>query len=171
MTRLILAALICLPLAACKTETAEVVPVSMTAEAIGRYCGMNLTEHDGPKGQVILTPGLDPLWFSSARDTVAFTMLPEEPKDYAAVFVSDMGAAKSWTDPGADNWIDAKTAIYVVGSDARNGMGAVEAVPFASEEAARAFADGRGGELRRFDELRPEDIFGDPDDDGGHDGH
>lgn len=159
MKPLILALLLSLPLAGCKTETAEVAPASLSADAVGRYCGMNLTEHEGPKGQVILHAGMDPLWFSSARDTLAFTMLPDEPKDYAAIYVSDMGAAASWADPGADNWIDAKAAVYVTGSDAQGGMGGAELVPFASEEAARAFADLRGGELRRFADLRPEDVL------------
>ena len=108
MKRLALAALLALSLAGCREETvATAPPVTLTPEAVGRYCGMNLIEHEGPKGQVVLAEGHDPFWFSSARDTLAFTMMPDEPKDYAAVYVSDMGRAASWADPGADNWVEA----------------------------------------------------------------
>ncbi len=46
-------------------------PFAMTEEVMGRYCGMNILEHAGPKGQVILARYDEPIWFSSARDTIA----------------------------------------------------------------------------------------------------
>jgi copper chaperone NosL len=145
--------------AGCQKEEDTTVPspYALTADAMGRYCGMNVLEHPGPKGQIILQDVLEPIWFSSARDTVAFTMLPEEPKDVAAIYVSDMGAAPSWEEPGAENWIDAKTAFYVIGSKARGGMGADEAVPFSSEGAARDFAAKNGGRVTGFGGI-PEDY-------------
>ena len=48
---------------------------------------MNLLEHKGPKGQIILASQAEPIWFSSARDAFSFTMLEEEPKDILAVYV------------------------------------------------------------------------------------
>ncbi|SPU62318.1 outer-membrane lipoprotein nosL [Brucella melitensis] len=80
-------------------------PFALTENAMGRYCGMNVLEHPGPKGQIILRPTNEPIWFSSARDTLAFTMLPEEPKNIAAIYVSDMAKAPNWDEPGANNWI------------------------------------------------------------------
>lgn len=161
MKRLALAALLALSLAGCREETvASAPPVTMTADAIGRYCGMNLIEHDGPKGQVVLAEGHDPFWFSSARDTLAFTMMPDEPKDYAAVYVSDMGRAESWADPGADNWVEARQAFYVHGSGAQAGMGGSEIVPFSTREAADAFAAEQGGTVAAFAELTPEQVLG-----------
>ena len=68
---------------------------------------MNLLEHKGPKGQIILASQAEPIWFSSARDAFSFTMLAEEPKDILAVYVSDMAKAPSWDKPGANNWVDA----------------------------------------------------------------
>lgn len=78
---------------------------------MGRYCGMNVLEHPRPKGQIILEPANEAVWFSSARDTLAFTMLPEEPKGIAAIYVSDMAKAPSWEEPGAENWVDARKAF------------------------------------------------------------
>jgi copper chaperone NosL len=136
-------------------------PFTLDAEAIGRYCGMNVLEHDGPKGQIILTRIPEAIWFSSARDAVAFTKLPDEPKNIAAIYVSDMAAAKSWEQPGADNWIDAKKAFFVIGSRQRGGMGTAETVPFSTEEAALAFAAANGGKVMRFDDIPLDYVLGD----------
>ncbi|KGJ04364.1 copper chaperone NosL [Paracoccus halophilus] len=161
MKPLLIAALIALPLMGCKTEeTAALPPETMTAEAIGRYCGMNLMEHEGPKGQVVLSREMGAYWFSSARDTIAFSMMPDEVKDYGGLYVSDMARAESWAEPGADNWIDAKTAFYVTGSSAQGGMGGAELVPFSTREAAEAFAAEKGGIVQTFDELTPDEVLG-----------
>lgn len=146
-------------LGGCQRETeAPPAPFAMTEEAMGRYCGMNVLEHAGPKGQIILARIDEPIWFSSARDTIAFTMLPEEPKEIRAIYVSDMGKAPSWDNPGADNWIDARQAFFVIDSDAKGGMGATEAVPFSTEEAAAAFVKSHGGKTVRFDAI-PRDYI------------
>lgn len=146
------------------TAQGEVVPpapFALNDAAMGRYCGMNLLEHPGPKGQVILSHLPDePIWFSSVRDTVAFTLLPEEPKNIAAIYVSDMAAAPSWEEPGAENWIDAKLAHYVVGSSVMGGMGAPEAVPFSTAEAAAQFAQANGGEVVGFAQIPADYILG-----------
>jgi copper chaperone NosL len=150
-------------------EAEEVVPpkpFALTSEAMGRYCGMNVLEHSGPKGQIILDARVpEPIWFSSARDTLAFTMLPEEPKDYAAIYVSDMGKAPSWEKPGETNFIDAKKAFYVIESALRGGMGAEEAVPFSAREAADQFASRNGGRVVGFDEVPQDYILGSGTDD------
>ncbi len=132
-------------------------PFALTEEAMGRYCGMNVLEHDGPKGQIILTGALEPIWFSSARDAVAFTILPEEPKDIAAIYVSDMATAESWERPGAENWIDAKKAFFVIGSQRRGGMGTTETVPFSTKDTAQRFAAQHGGAVVRLADI-PDDY-------------
>ena len=153
------AALLALP--ACNEKKAADMPkpFALTAEAIGHYCGMNVLEHPGPKGQIILESRIDPVWFSSARDTIAFTRLPEEPKDVLAVYVSDMGKAKSWEDPGAENWVDARKAWYVVGSNARSGMGAEETVPFALRGDAERFAADKGGRVLAYADVPAEAVL------------
>jgi copper chaperone NosL len=159
-------------------EAARPEPFALTQEAMGRYCGMNVLEHPGPKSQIILSGALEPIWFSSARDAVAFTLLPEEPKNIGAIYVSDMAAAQSWEEPGARNWIEARGAFYVIGSARRGGMGVAETVPFSTEAAARAFAAAHGGEVVTFDRIPADYVLGDteapapaapgPQDDGRH---
>jgi copper chaperone NosL len=128
-----------LALAGCneqKTAEAPPPPQVMTAVAIGHYCGMNVLEHPGPKGQIILASRKEAVWFSSVRDAISFTILPEEPKDIRAIYVSDMARAPEWDKPGATNWIDARQASFVIGSRMKGGMGGEEAVPF-SDKAGR----------------------------------
>lgn len=144
-----------------KKESPPPAPFPLTSEAIGRYCGMNVLEHSGPKGQVILDARIpEPIWFSSVRDTLAFTMLPEEPKDIAAIYVSDMSKAPSWEKPGETNWIDARKAFYVIGSSQRGGMGAEEVVPFSREEAARQFSANKGGRVVAFSDVPQDYVLG-----------
>jgi copper chaperone NosL len=153
MWKLGLAAL--LVLTACsKEEAAAPAPQAMTADATGYYCGMLLTEHGGPKGQILLRGTDTPVWFSSVRDTINFLRLPEEPKDIGAIYVSDMAKAPSWEEPGAENWIAAADATYVIGSDRQGAMGGAEAVPFGAKEAASAFAAQHGGKVVSFEEAR-----------------
>jgi copper chaperone NosL len=156
-----------LSLGACQREAeAPPAPFTMTEEAIGRYCGMNVLEHTGPKGQIIPARYDEPIWFSSARDAIAYTMLPEEPKDFRAIYVSDMARAETWDEPGADNWVEARQAFFVLGSERKGGMGAAEAVPFSTEKTAKAFADQHGGEVVRFDAIPAEYILEQQADDG-----
>lgn len=134
-------------------------PHKMTAEAIGHYCGMNLLEHPGPKGQIFAASLIEPVWFSSARDTIAFTMLPDEPKDILAIYVSDMGKAPSWDEPGPDNWVEARKALFVVDSRAKGGMGGNEAVPFSERGAAEKFVAENGGRVVNFAEIPREYVL------------
>lgn len=130
-----------------KPQVVEVPPAqTLTREANGYYCLMTVVNHSGPKGQIILTDQPEALWFTSVRDTIAFTLSPEEPKNIAAIYVNDMSEA-SWDNPGADNWIDAKQAWYVTGSKHTGGMGAPEAIPFSTKQKADEFASQQGGEV------------------------
>lgn len=133
-----------------KQPVALPAPHRMTAQAIGHYCGMNVLEHPGPKAQIFAASLIEPVWFSSARDAIAFTMLPDEPKDIEAIYVSDMARAPSWDEPGADNWIEARKALFVIGSRIRGGMGGHEAVPFSDRSAAQKFAADNGGRIVGF---------------------
>lgn len=118
---------------------------------------MTVVYHDGPKGQIILSDG-KVNWFTSVRDTIAFTLLPEEPKNIAAIYVNDMSQA-NWDNPGEDNWIDARSAWYVIGSKLVGGMGAAEAVPFSTQDAAQVFAQKHGGEVVDFKAIPTDYIL------------
>jgi copper chaperone NosL len=143
-----------------KTAEAPPPPRELTASAIGHFCGMTVQEHAGPKAQILLRSRPEPVWFTSARDAFSFTMLPEEPKDVRAIYVSDMARAPSWEEPGNANWIDAKAAFFVIGSRARGGMGAEETVPFSDRAAAEKFAAENGGWVVAFADVPREYVLG-----------
>jgi copper chaperone NosL len=151
-----------LALAGCNDQkTAEAPPPQeITDSAIGHYCGMNVLEHSGPKGQIILASRKDSVWFSSARDAISFTLLPEEPRDIRAIYVSDMARAPSWDKPGANNWVDARQASFVIGSRRQGGMGGDEAVPFSDRSAAEKFAAENGGRIVAFAEVPKDYVLG-----------
>lgn len=150
-------------LAACGPEqTAVPPPAEVAGEVTGYFCGMLLTEHGGPKGQIHLKSREEPVWFSSVRDTVAFTLLEEEPKDIVAIYVNDMGKATNWAQPEPDTWIDARAAWFVIDSRRLGGMGLPEAVPFGTETAAGAFAAENGGRVVRLAEISEDYVLGMP---------
>ncbi|MGX1501255.1 copper chaperone NosL [Labrenzia sp. MBR-25] len=149
-------------LAACQEEVqiAKPAAVTLTPEAAGHYCQMTVLDHDGPKAQIHLKSYDNPIWFTQVRDAVAFTLSPEEPKDIAAIYVNDMEKAESWAQPGSDNWIEADKAWFVTGSLQAGGMGAPEAIPFGSEDGARAFAAEHGGNVLRFKDIPADYVLG-----------
>lgn len=172
--RLILAPLLlalALPLAACKEEVVQdISPVEFTDQTIGHYCQMNLTEHPGPKAQVHLEGIPDPLFFSQVRDAIAFTRAPEQVAPILAVQVNDMARpGATWEVPGVGNWIEAEGAWFVLGSRREGGMGAPEAVPFSTREAAEAFRTAEGGTLMRLSDI-PDDMVLAPVEDMGQPG-
>jgi len=153
-----LALLVVVFMIACEKTPPVEMPAAhkLTRDANGYYCLMTVVYHNGPKGQIILTDN-KVLWFTSVRDTIAFTMSPEEPKNIAAIYVNDMTNAE-WDNPGDENWINAKTAWYVLGSDRVGGMDAPEAVPFYSKESADLFAKNEKGSVHSFDSIPLEYI-------------
>jgi copper chaperone NosL len=158
-TALVIAGLFAL--AACREEiqAERPAPVAMTEEALGYYCQMNLTEHPGPKAQVHLDGLPEPLFFSQVRDAIAYQRMPEQSHRITAVYVSDMGAAESWAQPGAENWIADDAAYYVVGSAIVGGMGAPELVPFNDHSAAEAFAGQHGGTILALAEIDDAEVL------------
>lgn len=134
-------------------------PAPLDREAIGRYCQMIVADHPGPKAQILLDDGSAPIWFSSVRDGIAFTRLPEEPRNIAAFYVNDMSDT-DWEHPDDSTWISAGEAWFVIDSARMGGMGAPEAVPFVSEPAATAFAAAHGGTVLRLDAIPVDYILG-----------
>lgn len=164
MTRIlasIVVALLSMPLAGCdEDEQAKAPPPrELTREATGHYCGMIVVDHPGPKAQIYLKRREDPVWFTSVRDAVVFTMLPEEPKTIAAIYVTDMSKATSWDSPEPETWVEAHEAWYVLESSRVGGMGAPEAVPFSDKADAEVFAGQYGGKLVRFEGISPEYVL------------
>lgn len=145
-------------LAMCACSNQEVAsvpdPVTLTEEAAGHYCQMNVLAHAGPKAQIHLSGNPFPLFFTQVRDAFAFDRMPEEEAEVTAIYVNDMGAEHAtWDDPGVDNWIAAVDAHYVEGSDRRGGMGAPELIPFSDREMAQSFADRHGGTVMAYGDI------------------
>lgn len=146
-------------LAACGKEEESATPpppATLTQAAIGHFCGMVVLDHPGPKAQIFVAGRPEPYWFTSVRDAVAFTLLPEEPKDVTAFYVTDMGKADDWDRP--QSWIAAGKAVFVIGSARRGGMGQQEAIPFADAAAADQFAAQQGGRIVALADI-PEDYI------------
>ena len=161
--RVLCIAAVAITLAACNQDesaSAPPPPISLKDDALGVLCGMNVLEHPGPKGQIITASRIDPYWFTSVRDTVAFTLMPDQPRDIRAIYVSDMGVAPSWEEPGATNWINARKAFFVIESRRRSGMETDEAVPFGNRAAADAFVASNGGRVVSFDQIPKTYVLG-----------
>ena len=174
MTLRILCMIVALVLAGCNRDGSDSVmppPVALNSDAMGVFCGMNVLEHPGPKGQIITASRIDPYWFTSVRDAVAFTLMPDQPRDIRAIYVSDMARAPSWEEPGATNWIDARKAFFVIESRKQGGMGAAEAVPFGNRAAADAFAAANGGNVVTFAEIPSGYVLGSDSAAGDQTGH
>ena len=149
-----------LALAGCKDELATLPePVTMSGDALGHYCQMNLGEHGGPKAQVHLAGVAAPLFFSQVRDAIAYQRMPEQDAKVLVIYVSDMGRAHDWDKPGIDNWIAAGDAHFAVGSDAVGGMGADEIVPFGRRESAESFVKRRGGRVVGLDQIADSEVL------------
>ena len=136
-------------------------PQLPTTEAIGHFCNMLLDEHEGPKSQVLRKGDKEPLWFTTVRDGIAYTRLPEESLDVAAVYVTAIDTTPSFSlahpETMMESWISAEWAVYVIGSRLRGGMGAMEAFPFRDVKMATQFTKIYGGRVIRFSEI-PEDY-------------
>jgi len=160
--RWLLAGLALVGLVACGGDEtpAEVPPPhAVTEDAVGYFCSMNLLEHSGPKGQV-LVPGADrPVWFSTVRQTVAYTMLPESPRVLSAVYVSDLSQVADWRRVDAAAWVEARSAWFVVESTATGGMGGEDPMPFSDRAKAEQFAQQHGGRVLAFNDLTEDYIL------------
>lgn len=147
-----------LALAACKEELTEVPePKPLTADNLAHYCMMNISEHPGPKAQIFLSGVSDPIFFAQVRDAFTYVASAEQDGYIAAFYVNDMSRAP-WDKPGAQNWIQAQDAQFVIGSGKMGGMGAPELVPFLESARAESFAAEYGGAIYHMDEI-PREAF------------
>jgi copper chaperone NosL len=128
--------------------TTALEPADDTACALD---GMLLKDFPGPKAQILYAEG-KPDFFCDLMDLFATVLAPEQKRHVAAMFVQDMGKT-DWDHPQG-NWIDAKTALYVVGSKKAGSMGPTFG-SFSDRQDAEAFMNKEGGRIVRFDEITP----------------
>lgn len=147
-------------LAACREEAAiRPDPVQITRDSVSHFCLMELDGHGGPKAQIHLEGYPEPIFFAQVRDGLAYLRGPERAAPILAAYVSDMGKAPSWEDPGTA-WVAAEEAHFVVGAGVTGGMGAPELVPFATVEGASAFAARHGGRVLSLAEIPDDAMLG-----------
>ena len=121
-------------------------PVAFDKHDRCHVCGMVISHYEGPKAEVFIK-GADgeAVKFCSGRDAFSFALQPENARRLEAFFIHDMARAK-WSAPDDKYLIDAKTAVYVVGSDAVGVMGP-EPIAFSDPDKARTFSQNHGGEV------------------------
>jgi copper chaperone NosL len=116
---------------------------------------MILADYPGPKAQIHYAGVAAPAWTCDTVEMFNTLLRPEQVRAVAAVYVQDMGQAE-WEHPRG-HWIDAKTGVYVVGGKRHGSMGPTIG-SFAREEDAKTFIAEWGGEMLRFDQVKPEMV-------------
>ncbi|MBF0184077.1 MAG: nitrous oxide reductase accessory protein NosL [Magnetococcales bacterium] len=146
-------------LSAC-TPPQDPIPIARDPgkSAVGYYCGMNLIEHPGPKGQLYVAGVPDPYWFSSVRDLFVYLQNEGSTRRILAIYVHDMGRT-DWQQPRSDSWMVASEAHFVTGSRRDGGMGGSEMVPFGDTAAAETFIKQYGGRLLSYQEALSSNLF------------
>lgn len=136
-------------LGACSSSTAPAGPQEPDADTACALDGMTLNNYPGPKGQIQYKEGKAD-FFCDLPDLFSVLLAPEQKRAIAGVYVQDVGVA-DWNKPRG-HWIDAKTALYVVGSRKTGSMGATYGA-FSDAAAATAFARQEGGRVLKFGEI------------------
>lgn len=127
-------------------------PVEIDRATSCELDGMLLGDYPGPKAQVHFVGQDKPSFFCDTVELFNTLLAGEQVRGVRAVYVQDMGQA-DWDAPKG-HWIDAKTAVFVLGSKRHGSMGPTIA-SFAKEADASKFATEHGGKVYRFTEITP----------------
>lgn len=141
-------------LAGCSDKASEqqaLAPVEIDRATSCELDGMLLSEYGGPKAQIHYAGQDKPAFFCDTVELFNTLLAGEQVRPIRAVYVQDMGQAE-WEHPQG-HWIDAKTAIYVVGGKRHGSMGPTIA-SFAQEADATKFAQEYGGKVLRFADIK-----------------
>ena len=139
-------------LSACSVEVPPAQPVEPVAGTVCTLDGMSLADYPGPKAQIFYDNEA-PVFFCDTVEMFAMLLGPEGRRHIRAVFTQDMAKA-DWTHPQG-HWIDARSALYVFGSNRKGSMGATFAA-FAQRADAEAFVARYGGKVLGFSEVTPD---------------
>lgn len=134
----------------------RVAPRDLTSGTACALDGMLLGDYPGPKGQIHYAGVDQPDYFCDLKELFRTYLKPEQVRTVRALYVQDMGKT-DWDRPRGQ-WIDARTAYFVVGSRRHGSMGPTIA-SFALEADARRFADEYGGHVLPFAAVKAEDAI------------
>ncbi|MCP5169660.1 MAG: nitrous oxide reductase accessory protein NosL [Hahellaceae bacterium] len=141
-------------LTGCKEDAVAnkpVTPIAFEPSDECHVCGMAMYGFPGPKGEAFEGREKIARKFCSTRDLMAWYLQPENTPNTYEIFVHDMGRS-DWNRPDDAHLIDARKAVFVVGSNQQGAMGPTLA-SFADQPAAQTFAKAHGGKVFTFDEL------------------
>jgi len=141
-------------LSGCGDKAAEqqsLAPVEIDRSTSCELDGMLLADYPGPKAQIHYAGQEKPSFFCDTIELFNTLLAGEQVRPIRAVYVQDMGQAQ-WEEPKG-HWIDAKSAIYVLGSKRHGSMGPTIA-SFAQEADATKFAGEHGGKVLRFGDIK-----------------
>lgn len=132
-------------------EQTSLTPVEIDRSTSCELDGMLLADYPGPKAQIHYAGQDKPSFFCDTVELFNTLLAGEQVRPIRAVYVQDMGQAH-WEEPKG-HWIDAKSAIYVLGSKRHGSMGPTIA-SFAQEADATKFAGEHGGKVLRFGDIK-----------------
>ena len=130
--------------------TATLAPMEIDRSTSCELDGMLLSDYPGPKAQVHYAGQAQPSFFCDTVELFNTLLAGEQVRAPKAIYVQAMGQT-DWQEPKG-HWIDAKTAVYVLGSKRHGSMGPTIA-SFAQEADATQFAAEYGGKVLRFDAI------------------
>ena len=152
MPRMLIIALFVL-LTSCGTPNDPIpTPLEAGTNTMGFYCGMALSEHPGPKGQIHVAGETAPLWFTSVRESFTYLQMDGATRRIRAFYVNDMGN-NDWNAPQPHTWILAQMAFFVMDSSKHTGVGTTEIIPFREQTQAEAFIKQYGGRIATYQEV------------------
>ena len=136
-------------------EAQSTAPLEIDRSTSCELDGMLLADYPGPKAQVHFVGQSQPSFFCDTVELFSTLLAGEQVRAVRAVYVQDMGQA-DWDAPKG-HWIDAKTAVYVVGSKRHGSMGPTIG-SFAQEADAQKFATEYGGKVLRFGDIKADMV-------------
>jgi copper chaperone NosL len=134
---------------------AAAAPREVTSGTACSLDGMLLGDYPGPKAQIHYAGSDEPDYFCDLIEMFRMYLKPEQVRGVRALYVQDMGNT-DWERPRGQ-WVDARTAFFVVGSRRHGSMGPTIA-SFALEADARRFVTEHGGRVLPFGGVKAEDA-------------
>lgn len=152
-----LSAILSLGLSACDKapEAAALAPVEIDRSTSCELDGMLLADYPGPKAQVHYAGQAKPTYFCDTVELFNTLLAGEQVRVAKVIYVQDMGQTE-WEHPSG-HWIDAKTAVYVLGSKRHGSMGPTIA-SFSQQADAAKFAAEYGGKVLGFADIKPDMV-------------